>query len=104
MQVLDNNGHPDRKIIKHCAGDLYDLISCSKRTVKPVGECNIAKLVLKNDDLTFILNGKKVVHTTMLNNNWKALVAKSKFKRWADFGTSKKGKVFCKIMIMKFGN
>src|SRR6187399_2876558 len=29
MQVLDNDGHPDGKIIKHRAGDLYDLISCS---------------------------------------------------------------------------
>ena len=35
MQVLDNNGHPDAKIEKHRAGDLYDLISCSKETVKP---------------------------------------------------------------------
>ena len=29
MQVLDNDGHPDGKIKKHRAGDLYDLISCS---------------------------------------------------------------------------
>ncbi len=41
MQVLDNQGHPDAKIIKHRAGDLYDLISCSKETVKPFGEWNI---------------------------------------------------------------
>ena len=34
MQVLDNNGHPDGKIHKHRAGDLYDLIACSTETVK----------------------------------------------------------------------
>ncbi|MBC7651462.1 MAG: DUF1080 domain-containing protein [Deinococcales bacterium] len=93
MQVLDNDGHPDGKIIKHRAGDLYDLISCSKETVKPVGEWNKAELILNNGDLTFILNGEKVVHTVMFNDDWKAMVAKSKFKQWADFGTSKNGKL-----------
>jgi hypothetical protein len=40
MQVLDNAGHPDAKIPKHRAGDLYDLISCSQETVKPWGQWN----------------------------------------------------------------
>ncbi len=93
MQVLDNDGHPDGKIIKHRAGDLYDLISCSKETVKPVGEWNKAEIILNNGDLTFILNGEKVVHTIMFNDDWKAMVAKSKFKEWADFGIYKKGKL-----------
>jgi len=44
MQVLDNDGHPDGKIVKHRAGDLYDLISCRKETVKPVGEWNAAEI------------------------------------------------------------
>ena len=29
MQVLDNDGHPDGKILKHRAGNLYDLIASS---------------------------------------------------------------------------
>ena len=48
MQVLDNNGHPDAKIIKHRAGDLYDLISASKETVKPFGEWNHAEIKCVN--------------------------------------------------------
>jgi hypothetical protein len=28
MQVLDNEGHPDGKIDKHRAGNLYDLRGC----------------------------------------------------------------------------
>jgi hypothetical protein len=93
MQVLDNDGHNDGKIIKHRAGDLYDLISCSKETVKPVALWNKAEIILNNGDLTFILNGEKVVHTTMFGDEWKAMVAKSKFKQWADFGTFRKGKI-----------
>ena len=44
FQVLDNACHPDAKIIKHRAGDLYDLISCKVETVKPAGEWNEARI------------------------------------------------------------
>ena len=93
MQVLDNDGHPDGKIIKHRAGDLYDLISCSKETVKPVGEWNEVEIVLNNGDLKLFLNGYNVVHTTMWNDEWKKLVAGSKFKQWPEFATFKTGRI-----------
>src|SRR5258708_11255996 len=93
MQVLDNDGHPDGKIHKHRAGDLYDLIPCSKETVKPVGEWNEAEIYSKNGELKLTLNGVNVVTTTMWDDNWKALVAGSKFKRWPDFGTFKSGRI-----------
>lgn len=65
MQVLDNNGHPDSKIIKHRAGDLYDLISSSKETVKPAGEWNLAEIKSQNGKLELSLNGEVVVSTTL---------------------------------------
>ena len=93
MQVLDNNGHPDSKIIKHRAGDLYDLISCSKETVKPAGEWNLAEVKCLNGKLDLFLNGENVVSTTLWDDNWKKLVAGSKFVKMPDFGTYKKGKI-----------
>jgi hypothetical protein len=93
MQVLDNDGHPDGKIHKHRAGDLYDLIACSKETVKPVGEWNEAEIWCKNGELKLYLNGTNVVSTTLWNDNWKTLVAGSKFKQWSDFGTFKTGHI-----------
>jgi len=93
MQVLDNDGHADGKIIKHRAGDLYDLISCSKETVKPVGEWNQVEIKSINGKLDFYLNGENVVSTTMWDDSWKKLIAGSKFKQWAGFGTFKKGKI-----------
>ncbi len=90
MQVLDNDGHPDGKIHKHRAGDLYDLIACSKETVKPVGEWNQAEIRCKDGDLKLFLNGVNVVSTTLWDDNWKKLVAGSKFKAWAAFGTFRK--------------
>ena len=93
MQVLDNDGHADGKIKKHRAGDLYDLISCNKETVKPVGEWNQVEIKLLNGKLDFYLNGENVVSTTMWDDNWNKLVAGSKFKTMPGFGTFKKGHV-----------
>jgi len=93
MQVLDNNGHPDAKIPKHRAGDLYDLISCSKETVKPALEWNKVGIKSVNGKLDFFLNGENVVSTTLWDDNWKKLVAGSKFKTMPGFGTYKKGRI-----------
>ena len=93
MQVLDNAGHPDAKIIKHRAGDLYDLISVSKETVKPAGEWNTAEIIADKGSLRFILNGAEVLNTTMWNDEWRTMIANSKFKDMPAFGTYKKGKI-----------
>ena len=93
MQVLDNDGHSDGKIHKHRAGDLYDLIPCSKETVKPVGEWNKVEIISNNGSLKLFLNGTNVVSTTLWNEDWKTMVSNSKFKQWPDFGTFKRGKI-----------
>jgi hypothetical protein len=93
MQVLDNAGHPDAKIISHRAGDLYDLIVSSEETVKPHGEWNQAEIIADNGKLDLILNGKTIVSTTMWTPEWEAMIAKSKFKDMPGFGKYKKGKI-----------
>jgi hypothetical protein len=93
MQVLDNNKHADAKIIKHRAGDLYDLISSSKETVKAVGEWNQAEVIYNNNTLQLILNGETVVSTTVGDENWDKLVAGSKFRTMKGFGTFRKGRI-----------
>lgn len=93
MQVLDNEGHPDAKIISHRAGDLYDLIVSSEETVKPYGEWNSAEIISNNGKLDLILNGTTVVSTTLWTPEWEALVADSKFKDMPNWGTFKKGRI-----------
>jgi hypothetical protein len=93
MQVLDNNGHPDAKIISHRAGDLYDLIVSSEETVKPAGEWNQAEIVINQGKLDLFLNGVNVVSTQLFTPEWEALIAKSKFKDMPGFGKYKKGKI-----------
>jgi Domain of Unknown Function (DUF1080) len=93
MQVLDNNGHEDAKIPKHRAGDLYDLIACSTETVKPAGEWNQAEIKINKGKLDLFLNGTNVVSTTLWDDNWKKLVAGSKFKAMPDFASFKSGHI-----------
>ena len=93
MQVLDNDKHPDAKIIKHRAGDLYDLISSTKENLKPVGEWNQAEVIYNNNTLQLILNGETVVSTTVGDENWDKLVAGSKFRTMKGFGTFRKGRI-----------
>lgn len=93
MQVLDNNGHPDAKINKHRAGDLYDLVASSKETVRPVGEWNLARIHLLNGKLDMYLNGENVVSTMLWDANWNKLVAGSKWKNYPDFSKYHAGRI-----------
>lgn len=93
MQVIDNDGHPDGKITKHRAGDLYDMVKSSSEPVKPVGQWNTAEIISNKGKLEFILNGVKTVSTTQFDDNWRALIAGSKFAKWPGFGTFKTGKI-----------
>lgn len=93
MQVLDNDGHNDGKIKKHRSGDLYDIIESSVETVKPVGEWNLAEIIQNNGQLELKLNGTTVVKTTLWDDNWRNLLANSKFRRMADFGTYRSGNI-----------
>jgi hypothetical protein len=93
MQVLDNEGHSDASIHKHRAGDLYDLIAADPQNVKPAGEWNHVRIIVNQGQLELWQNGAKVVSTTLWDDNWKKMVAESKFKEWKDFGTFKKGKI-----------
>jgi len=86
MQVLDNDGHPDGKIKKHRAGNLYDLVEGKEGAVNKVGEWNLVEIISNNGQLDFFLNGVNVVSTTYGDADWKSLIAGSKFKTKPDFG------------------
>lgn len=93
MQVLDNTCHPDSKFVTHRAGDLYDMIECKYSTVKPAGEWNEARIKSLNGKVDFWLNGYKVVSFTMHDDQWKKMVAGSKFRDMPDFGLAKGGHI-----------
>lgn len=86
MQILDNTCHPDTRFPTHRAGDLYDMIECKYVTVNPAGEWNKIRLVNNKGHVEHWLNGYKVVDFQMGNDQWKEMIANSKFKDMTDFG------------------
>jgi hypothetical protein len=97
IQVLDNGspiapGHSDAKLYTHRAGDLYDLLA-SKEAAKPAGEWNEAEIICNKGKLELRLNGVSTLSTTLWNDNWKKMIAISKFKDMKEFGSFKKGRI-----------
>lgn len=94
MQVLDNIKASDNKKPNHLAGLLYDLKGTADLSKpKPVGQWNLARIIQKNGHLTFYFNGIKTLDIQQGSEEWKNLVANSKFKGWADFDVTPKGKI-----------
>ena len=94
MQVLDNERHPDAKIYKHKAGDLYDLVSASDSlAVRPAGEWNEARLVNRAGAVAHYLNGVKLVEYDNTGDGWREMIAGSKFKDMPRFGEATEGKI-----------
>ncbi|NIJ51551.1 3-keto-disaccharide hydrolase [Dyadobacter arcticus] len=97
IQVLDDEKHPDSKAGKagnHKSGSLYDMLPPNDiKVVKPAGQWNKAKIVIKGGHGESWLNGKKVVDFPTQGADWDKLVAGSKFKTWEGFGASSKGKI-----------
>lgn len=94
MQVLDNIDGEDNKKENHLAGSLYDLLgTAADSKAKPAGEWNQAEISLVKGKLNMFINGHKIVSTTLWDENWKQMVANSKFKTMPGFGAFKKGKI-----------
>lgn len=97
MQVLDNGtptvlGHSDAKLYSHRAGDLYDLLA-AKEAAHLQGEWNHAEIRSLNGKLDFYLNGVHTLSVNLWDDNWRQMIAISKFKDMPGFGTFKRGKI-----------
>jgi len=94
MQVLDNIKAADNKKENHLAGMLYDITGTAALSKpKPVGEWNLARIIQNKGHLTFYFNGVKTLDVQQGSEEWKNMVANSKFKTWKDFDASPKGKI-----------
>jgi hypothetical protein len=92
-QVLDDAKHRDGANPKTSAAALYALIAGNDRELKPVGDWNTGKIVLRGNHLEHWLNGKKVVETDLGTEAWKSMLAESKFKEWKQFGAAPQGMI-----------
>jgi hypothetical protein len=88
MQILDNERHPDAKLGvngNRAAGSLYDLIPGKFEAVKPAGEWNKIKIMVYKGTVVHWMNDTKVLEYHLWTDDWKKMVAGSKFKDYEDF-------------------
>lgn len=103
-QILDDANHPDAKMGKdgnRTLASLYDLIPADARRYNPNlrkkrsngYDWNRAKVIVLGDDVEHYLNGILVVKYNRGGQEWKELVATSKYAKWPNFGEARKGNI-----------
>lgn len=65
-QMTDDTSNGDAvSNIKHTAGALYDMVAPSSHPLKPVGEFNYSRIVLRGNHVEHWLNGVKIVDSSL---------------------------------------
>lgn len=91
MQVLDDAGHPDGKLRETAAGANFGLHPAPAGVVKPAGEWNEARLVVRGPHVEHWLNGRRMVTYELGSPDWKRRVAQSKFAEMPRYATFPRG-------------
>lgn len=92
-QILDDAKHADGKNPKTSAGSLYALIAPKDKELKPVGEWNRTRIVVRGNHVEHWLNGKKVVEFELGSPETTELIAGSKFKGMPKFAKQPGGHI-----------
>ncbi|MGH9338877.1 MAG: 3-keto-disaccharide hydrolase [Acidobacteriota bacterium] len=73
------------------AGSNYGLHAPTKEVARPAGEWNAMRIVVNGAHVEHWLNAEKIVEYELWTDEWKEMVAKTKFAAWPDYGMNKTG-------------
>jgi hypothetical protein len=90
-QVLDDANAPDGNSRLTSAGAAYALYPSPAGVVKPAGEWNTTRIVVRGAHVEHWLNGKKLVSYELWSPDWTAKVKASKFNDYPNYGKAKRG-------------
>lgn len=95
FQLIDNEAwgkmDPNFNMDTHRTGDNYDMQAGAGCTMKPIGEWNTALVKHNNGKVEHWLNGNKCLEYQIGSAEWKAQLAKSKFKGYPQYGLTNPG-------------
>ena len=94
-QVFDDRKAKEDMAPRHtCAPATYDLYEPNElKQLKPAGEFNQARIVVRKGTIEHWLNGARIVSATVGDDEWKKRVAESKFSDAKDFSLNERGKL-----------
>jgi hypothetical protein len=92
-QLLDDAAAPDGTSRLTSAGAAYAIYPSPAGILRPAGEWNTTRIVVKGAHVEHWLNGKKLLEYELWSPDWVARVNASKFAKWSNYGRAKKGLV-----------
>ena len=93
-QVLDDSLNDDNKVPTHRAGSLYDLVAPNAaKHLRPVGQWNDARIVLRGNHGEHWLNGAKIVDFDFGTARMDSLLAASKYHPIPGFADRRAGHI-----------
>jgi hypothetical protein len=92
LQILDDGAHPTATP-QTLTGSLYDLVAPVDKVVRPIGEWNEARVVVRGSHVEHWLNGRKVLEYELGSEALQARIAASKFKDLKSFAREAEGYV-----------
>jgi hypothetical protein len=93
-QLIDDALHADAKVGPHRqTAAFYDVLPATERPVKPAGEINVTRIVVRGTRVEHWLNGKRVLQYELGSPSVVAAIAKSKFKDVERFGKPQNGHI-----------
>ncbi len=93
VQVLDNAAHQDGTTPETSAGSNYALHAPVRDVMRPAGEWNQTRLLVRGAHVEHWLNGVKIVEYELWSDDWRARVAASKFRDTPEYGQAKVGHI-----------
>jgi 3-keto-disaccharide hydrolase len=100
-QIIDDEAHADAKVGPHRqTAAFYDVLPAANRPVKPAGELNTTRIVVRGKTVEHWLNGKRVLQYELDSPAVRAAIEKSKFKGIERFGKPQNGH----ILLQDHGN
>lgn len=90
-QLLDNTVGKDPP--EHQSGAVWDFYAPIRDVTRPIGQYNVARIIVRNGHVEHWLNGVKLLSYELGSQDFKERHRRSSFSQWADYGLVARGTI-----------